>query len=199
MFISAYNEQTQRMAHRISKVYTRTGDRGETALGDGTRVPKDHPRVVAVGEVDELNCVIGMLLGHPLPKPVRLCLTRIQHELFDLGGELCIPQHQIISPAHVARLEQELDAFNTDLPHLREFVLPGGGRAASICHFARAVCRRAERQLVTLSRTDPKSPVSVLAMSYLNRLSDFLFVVARLVSRHEGKREVLWDTPKDKA
>ena len=187
------------MAHRISKVYTRTGDRGETALGDGTRVPKDHPRVVSVGEIDELNCVIGMLLGYPLPKPVRLCLTRVQHELFDLGGELCIPQHQIVSPAHVARLEQELDAFNTELPHLREFVLPGGGRAASVCHFSRAVCRRAERQLVTLSRADPENPVSVLAMSYLNRLSDLLFVIARLVSRHEGKREVMWSAPKEKS
>lgn len=186
------------MGYRISKVYTRTGDRGETALGDGTRIRKDHPRVVAVGEVDELNCAIGLLLSYLLPKPVRVCLTRVQHELFDLGGELCIPKHQIISPAHVARLEQELDAFNTELPHLKEFVLPGGGRTASTCHMARAICRRAERQLVTLARKDKDNGVSLLALAYLNRLSDLLFVIARLITRHEGKREVMWNSAKGK-
>lgn len=184
------------MGHRISRVYTRTGDAGETALGDGSRVPKDHLRVEAMGEVDEVNCFLGMVLSHNLPRPVRECLARIQHELFDLGGELCIPNHRMLTPDHIKRLEHELEIFNTELPHLKEFVLPGGGRATSICHVARAVCRRAERRVVTLAREEPVSPELV---AYLNRLSDLLFVIARTVSRSEGRREVLWDTPRSKS
>lgn len=183
------------MGHRISKVYTRTGDTGETALGDGSRVPKDHLRVEAMGEVDEVNCFLGVILSQTVPKPVRECLSRIQHELFDLGGELCIPSHRMITSHHVKRLELDLDIFNTELPHLKEFVLPGGGRAASTCHVARAVCRRAERRVVTLAREEP---VSADLLAYLNRLSDLLFVVARTVGRTEGRREVLWDTPRSK-
>lgn len=184
------------MGHRISKVYTRTGDSGETALGDGIRVSKDHPRVEAVGEVDELNCAVGLLLSYNLPKAVRATLTRIQHELFDLGGELCIPNHRIVTAEYTERLEQELDEFNTELPHLREFVLPGGGRAASACHLARAVCRRAERHVVTLARN---SDVSPQAMAYLNRLADLLFVIARLLSRSEGHREIMWQSKRTKS
>jgi cob(I)alamin adenosyltransferase len=187
---------TTNMGHRISKVYTRTGDGGDTALGDGSRVPKDHARVETVGEVDEINCALGVVLSYNLPAPVRESLTRIQHELFDLGGELCIPNHRILNADHVKRLEHELEIFNTELPHLREFILPGGGRAASMCHLARAICRRAERSVVTLARSDD---VSEHALAYLNRLSDLLFVVARMISRSEGRREVLWNTPRSKS
>lgn len=183
------------MGHRISRVYTRTGDGGETALGDGTRVLKDHLRVEAIGEVDEVNCFIGVILAQTVPKPVRECLARIQHELFDLGGELCIPNHRMITADHVKRLEFDLDIFNTELPHLKEFVLPGGGRAASTCHVARAICRRAERRVVTLAREETVSPDLT---AYLNRLSDLLFVIARTVGRTEGRREVLWNTPRGK-
>ncbi len=177
------------MGHRLSKIYTRTGDDGTTALGDGARVEKDCPRVEAYGAVDELNCVVGMILAYKTPKPIHQSLTRIQHELFDLGGELCIPGHHLIAAEHVDELEKDLDRFNTDLPHLREFILPGGGRAASACHLARAACRKAERRVVTLARSETVSP---FAIPYLNRLSDLLFVMTRVLSRIEGGREVLW-------
>lgn len=184
------------MGHRISRVYTRTGDGGETALGDGSRVPKDHLRVEAMGEVDEVNCFLGVILSQNLPRPVRECLVRIQHELFDLGGELCIPHHRMMRADHVKRLEHDLEIFNTELPHLKEFVLPGGGRAASTCHVARAICRRAERRVVTLAREEPVSPD---LLAYLNRLSDLLFVIARTVGRTEGRREVLWNATRSKS
>lgn len=184
------------MGHRISRVYTRTGDGGETALGDGSRVPKDHPRVEAIGDVDEVNCFVGVILSQTIPRPARECLTRIQHELFDLGGELCIPNHPMVTADHVKRLEHDLEIFNTELPHLKEFMLPGGGRAASTCHVARAVCRRAERRVVTLARTEPVSPD---LLAYLNRLSDLFFVIARTVGRTEGRREVQWNTFRSKS
>src|SRR6185503_548951 len=136
------------MGNRLSKIYTRTGDDGTTGLGDGSRVPKDSPRVEAYGTVDELNSCIGVLLAQTsLPDKVTGCLTEVQHELFDMGGELCIPGHQAVTAQQVARLEQELDAFNEALPPLKEFILPGGGPAASACHVARAVARRAERRV----------------------------------------------------
>jgi cob(I)alamin adenosyltransferase len=178
------------MGNRLSKIYTRTGDDGTTGLGDGTRVPKDHARVEAYGTVDELNSAIGALLAVPgLPDAVSACLTDIQHELFDMGGELCIPGHRAISAGQVTNLERLLDGFNETLPPLKEFILPGGGPAAAACHLARTVARRAERRVCTLARAEPVSPD---VTQYLNRLSDLLFVLARVLARHERGTEVLW-------
>ena len=177
------------MGNRLSKIYTRTGDAGTTGLGDGTRVPKDDARVEAYGTVDELNSTVGMVLAEDIPQAVRDLLDGVQHELFDLGSELCMPGYSAISTGHVAKLEQGLDALNAELPPLKEFILPGGGRAAAACHLARTVCRRAERRAYTLSR---QSDVSAESLKYLNRLSDLLFVVARVLARHENGQEVLW-------
>ena len=178
------------MGNRLSKIYTRTGDDGTTGLGDGSRVRKDGARVEAYGAVDELNSVLGMLLAVPnLPPAVAACLTEVQHELFDLGGELCIPGHRVISAQQVSRLEELLDGFNEALPPLKEFILPGGGPAAAACHLARTVARRAERRVWTLAATEAVSPE---VTKYLNRLSDLLFVLARVLARHERGTEVLW-------
>ena len=177
------------MGNRLSKIYTRTGDDGSTGLGDGARVPKDDVRVEAYGTVDELNSVIGMLLAEEPAADIATCLARVQHELLDLGGELCIPGHTAISAAHIERLEQELDGFNADLPPLKEFILPGGSRSAAACHLARTVCRRAERRTFTLSK---QASVNPEALRYLNRLSDLLFVIARVISRNDKGAEVLW-------
>ncbi len=178
------------MGNRLSKIYTRTGDDGSTALGDGSRVPKDHLRVESYGTVDEANSAIGLVLAVAgLPDAVRRCLTDVQHDLFDLGGELCIPGHRMIGAAQVERLERELDAFNEALPPLKEFILPGGGPAAAACHLARTVCRRAERRAWSLAREDV---VAAEALIYLNRLSDLLFVVARVLARHEVGEEIYW-------
>ena len=178
------------MGNRLSKIYTRTGDDGTTGLGDGTRVPKDGERVEAYGTVDELNSSIGVLLAVPgLPSTVTSCLVEIQHELFDMGGELCIPGHTVIKAEHAARLETVLDGFNDTLPPLKEFILPGGGPAAAACHVSRTIARRAERRVLTLSRVESVSPEVV---KYLNRLSDLLFVLARVLARHEQGTEVLW-------
>jgi cob(I)alamin adenosyltransferase len=177
------------MGNRLSKIYTRTGDDGSTGLGDGTRVAKESPRVEAYGTVDEANSAIGVVLSIlDLPPQIRHCLTEIQHDLFDLGGELCIPGHVMISAGHIERLERELDGFNEGLPSLKEFILPGGGEAAAACHLARAICRRAERRCWSLARVESVSPE---ALKYLNRLSDLLFVVARVLARGAGG-EVLW-------
>jgi cob(I)alamin adenosyltransferase len=178
------------MGNRLSKIYTRTGDDGSTGLGDGTRVPKDGERVEAYGTVDELNSTIGVLLAVPdLPANVITSLTEIQHELFDMGGELCIPGHHAVTDQHVLRLEEILDSFNETLPPLKEFILPGGGPAAAACHVARTIARRAERRVLTLSRVESVSPE---VLKYLNRLSDLLFVLARVLARHERGSEVLW-------
>lgn len=177
------------MGHRLSKIYTRTGDDGTTGLGDGSRVEKDGDRVTAYGTTDELNSIIGMVRAHTLPANVESLLGEVQHQLFDLGGELCIPGHQAIRDEHVSWLEQKLDELNEPLPALKDFILPAGGHATSACHLARTVCRRAERCVVTLSRTEEVPPCS---QKYLNRLSDLLFVVARVLSRSEGGSEVLW-------
>jgi cob(I)alamin adenosyltransferase len=178
------------MGNRLSKIYTRTGDDGTTGLGDGTRVPKDSPRVEAYGCVDELNSTLGVLLAVPgLPENIISCLTDVQHELFDLGGELCIPGHRAITATHVERLEQALDSFNDALPPLKEFILPGGGPGAAACHVSRAVARRAERRVWTLAKSEP---VASEVTQYLNRLSDLLFVLARVIARHERGSEVLW-------
>ena len=178
------------MGNRLSRIYTRTGDDGTTGLGDGTRVPKDDARVEAFGTVDEANSAVGMVLAVPgLPDSIVECLVRVQHDLFDLGGELCIPGYTVITPGYVARLERELDDFNAPLPALKDFILPGGGPGAAACHFARTVCRRAERRVWTLSQRDD---VNVEASRYLNRLSDLLFVLSRVIARHEQGSEVLW-------
>ena len=177
------------MGNRLSKIYTRTGDDGSTGLGDGTRVAKENLRVEAYGTVDEANSALGVIVSVPaLPPEIRRCLTAIQHDLFDLGGELCIPGHVMIGAAHIDRLEKELDGFNAELPALKEFILPGGGQAASACHLARAVTRRAERRCWSLARVESVSPE---ALKYLNRLSDLLFVVARVLARG-AEGEVLW-------
>ncbi len=177
------------MGHRLSKIYTRTGDDGTTGLGDGTRVPKDHARVEAYGSVDELNSTLGLLLCESLPGEIRNALTAIQHALFDLGGELCIPGREVIREADVTALEDLLDRLNADLTPLKEFILPGGSRGAALCHLARTVCRRAERRLYTLSHREAVAPP---ALKYLNRLSDLLFVMARAINRAAQVPDTLW-------
>ena len=184
------------MGNRLSKIYTRTGDDGSTGLGDGSRVGKDSQRVDAYGTVDEANSTIGLVLASELPDDVRSLLTAIQHQMFDLGGELCIPGHAAIFDADIARLEHHLDAYNDPLPALKEFILPGGGEAAARCHVARTVVRRAEREAVALSRTEVVRPEAV---RYLNRLSDLLFVLARVLARASGHGEVVWQHERRKA
>jgi len=177
------------MGHRLSKITTRTGDSGETGLGDGARVAKDHPRVVALGDVDELNSALGLVLAEDVPKEVRGALAEAQHDLLDLGGELSIPGHALLKPARVLFLEECLASLNEDLPPLKEFILPGGSRAAAAAHLARTVCRRAERSVVALGR---KETVGEPARQYLNRLSDLLFVMARVLNRAAGVGDVQW-------
>jgi cob(I)alamin adenosyltransferase len=177
------------MGNRLTRIYTRTGDGGTTGLADRSRVAKDAPRIEAIGAVDELNSVVGLLLAEELPDAERACLAGVQHDLLDVGGELSVPGHPIIGKAHVERLEAELDRLNASLPPLKDFILPGGSRAAAIAHVARTVCRRAERRLVTLSR---KQKVAPPLLAYLNRLSDLLFIIARATNRHAGRQDVLW-------
>ena len=178
------------MGNRLSKIYTRTGDDGSTGLGDGARTEKESRRVEAYGTVDELNSAIGVTLAQDsLPDGVRRDLTEVQHDLFDLGGELCIPGLRMITASHVERLEQVLDALNEHLPPLKDFILPGGGMAAASCHLARAICRRAERRCWSLARAEDVPPES---LKYLNRLSDLLFVMARTLARQHTSGEVLW-------
>ena len=183
------------MGHRLTKIYTRTGDRGETGLGDGTRIPKDAARVEALGAVDELNSHLGVLLTEPLPDDVRSDLTRVQHNLFDLGGELSIPGYVLIDDSQIEFLEECLDRYNATLPALKDFILPGGCRAAALAHVARTVCRRAERALVHTAREASVQPSS---LQYLNRLSDLLFVLARVLNRAANAPDILWqrDAPK---
>src|SRR6478752_214755 len=168
------------VGHRLSKIVTRTGDAGTTGLGDGSRVAKDSARITAIGAVDELNSNVGVLLAESLPAPVAECLVAVQHDLFDLGGELSIPGYETMSEAHVERLEAAVEQFNADLEPLKEFILPGGTRAAALAHVARTVCRRAERAVVTAAATEA---ITVPARIYLNRLSDLLFVLARALNR----------------
>lgn len=178
------------MGNRLTKIYTRTGDDGTTGLGDGNRIAKDHRRVEAYGTVDEANSTIGMILAvSEIPEAVRECLTEVQHDLFDLGGELCIPGHVAIKAEFVERLEQALDGFNEHLPPLKDFILPGGGPSAAACHLARTVCRRAERRVWSLAHQEEVNPEG---LRYLNRLSDLLFVIARVLARHEQGTEVIW-------
>ncbi len=178
------------MGNRLSKIYTRTGDDGSTGLGDGQRVPKDSARVEAYGAVDELNSAIGLILSaENLRSDMADCLTRIQVQLFDLGGELCIPDTMVVKSDTVTGLEETLDEFNADLPPLKDFVLPGGTPEAAACHVARTICRRAERRAWQLSRSES---VNQDSLRYLNRLSDLLFVLARVLNRDAGRAEPMW-------
>jgi len=178
------------VGNRLSKIYTRTGDGGTTGLGDGSRIAKDSARVAAYGTVDEANSAIGLVLAADIQPDIADLLTKVQHQLFDLGGELCIPGHAAIHEADISALEVALDHFNDPLPPLREFILPGGGEAAARCHLARTIVRRAERETVTLARHETVRPE---AIGYLNRLSDLLFVLARVLARASGHGEVLWN------
>ena len=187
------------MGNRLSKIATRTGDDGTTGLGDGSRVRKDDTRIAAIGEVDELNSHIGVLLCEPLPDDVRAALTAIQHDLFDLGGELCMPGHAIVTDAHLARLDGWLAEYNATLPPLKEFILPGGSRAAALAHVCRTVCRRAERLIVALgaeqearAASPSDAPLVQMPRRYVNRLSDLMFVFARVLNRAAGGADVLW-------
>lgn len=181
------------MANRLSKIVTRTGDDGTTGLASGDRIGKDQARVAALGDVDELNSAIGVLLTEALPADARDALLGVQHDLFDLGGELSLPGHALISTAQLARIEELVTQFNAGLPPLKEFVLPGGTRPAALAHMARTICRRAERTLVALARQEELPPLQV---QYLNRLSDLLFVLARSfnhsVNQSGGNGDVLW-------
>ncbi len=184
------------MGHRLSKIYTRTGDAGITGLGDNTRVAKDDLRVEAYGTIDELNSAVGLILtcADLLPK-IQKVLTKVQHELFDIGGELCMPGYHAITAEHTNHLEKVLDELNEALPPLKDFILPGGNLVAANTHMARTICRRAERRLVSLHH---QHPVNTDALKYINRLSDLLFVIARVVARENGKNEVLWDHKREK-
>lgn len=182
------------MGHRLTRIYTRTGDKGTTGLSDGARVPKDHPRIEAIGDVDELNCVLGLVLSHDLPKDIRHTLTEVQQLLFNIGAELSRPGVPILDGEPVALLEQQLEMYNATLPPLREFILPGSTEASARCHLARAVCRRAERRVVTLAQgTEDVNPHII---AYLNRLSDLLFVVSRVLTRLSNGHEVYWRSPR---
>ncbi len=181
------------MGHRLSKIVTRTGDAGTTGLADGSRVPKDSPRIHAIGEIDELNCTLGVLRAEALAEATQQVLADIQHDLFDLGGEMAIPGATLIQPNQVMRLEQVVEAWNADLAPLKEFILPGGTRAAALSHLARTVCRRSERALVALAAHEAVSDAS---RQYLNRLSDLLFVLGRAINREAGCGDVLWQKGK---
>ncbi|MDH5361110.1 MAG: cob(I)yrinic acid a,c-diamide adenosyltransferase [Gammaproteobacteria bacterium] len=182
------------MANRLTRIYTRTGDDGTTGIGNNIRVNKDSPRIESIGTIDELNSIIGMVLAHTLPDAVTDSLIDVQNDLFDLGGELAMPDYTAITQHYVQRLESQLDAFNDALPVLKEFILPAGGIATSSCHLARSVCRRAERCMVALHREEALNPQ---AIAYINRLSDLLFVIARVLARHENGAEVLWQPRKN--
>lgn len=183
------------MGNRLSKIYTRTGDKGTTGLSDGSRVAKDSIRINAIGSVDELNSVIGLVISGNADEDSNALLTEIQHKLFNVGGELSLPGHALIEEKDVTWLENQLDRLNENLEPLKDFILPGGTRAASYCHLARSICRRAERDLITLGHQEDVSPV---IMQYLNRLSDLLFVLARHINKLENHPDVLWNPGKNK-
>lgn len=178
------------MANRLSTITTRTGDDGSTGLGDGSRVAKTHARVAAMGDVDELNSHIGVLLCETMPNDLRELLTHIQHDLFDLGGELCIPGFENMKEGQLLRLDQAISTYNETLPRLAEFILPGGSRSAALAHVARSVCRRAERAVLVAGTSEIIRP---FCSQYLNRLSDLMFVLARVLNRIERGQDVLWD------
>lgn len=182
------------MGYRLSKIYTRTGDAGTTGLGDGSRTGKDSLRISAIGDIDETNTVVGVLLCEELPADLVELLTGIQHDLFDLGGELSIPGATLLGANQPARLETAIDHYNATLAPLKDFILPGGTRAAALAHQARAVCRRAERATVALGHAET---ISDTGRQYLNRLSDLLFVLARHFNQVAGRNDVLWQKGKN--
>ncbi|MCB2251692.1 cob(I)yrinic acid a,c-diamide adenosyltransferase [Pseudomonas chlororaphis] len=185
------------MGFRLSKIYTRTGDKGETGLGDGRRVPKDHPRIEAIGEVDTLNSQLGLLLAglaeqrlaHPGLQELIEVLSPCQHRLFDLGGELAMPAYQALDTAEVERLERAIDIWNEELGPLENFILPGGSSLIAQAHVCRSLARSAERRCQHLNTVEPLAGVG---LAYINRLSDLLFVAARLIARRQGIAEILW-------
>jgi cob(I)alamin adenosyltransferase len=183
------------MGKRLTKIYTRTGDDGSTGLGDGSRVPKDDERVEAYGTVDELNSAVGVLIAHLTDDKLNELLLEIQHDLFDVGGELCLPGYSLIKQERVEWLEQHLDELNAPLPALENFILPGGSAPAAHCHMARTICRRAERRVHSLQNNQADA-VGPVPLKYLNRLSDLLFVVARVISRQDSVGEVQWRRPR---
>ena len=190
------NNDSERKGNRLSRIVTRTGDAGTTGLGDGSRTTKDSLRIDAIGEVDELNSGLGVLLCEDLPHAVQTALLDIQNDLFDLGGELCMPGVEVIKDVQVERLERLAEEFNANLPMLKEFILPGGTRAAALTHLSRTVCRRAERAMVRLHGAEP---VSDAARRYINRLSDLLFILGRVLNRAGGRGDVLWQKGKTAA
>jgi len=182
------------MGYRLSKIYTRTGDDGTTGLSDGSRIDKDSARITTIGGIDELNSLIGQVISEEIDLDSHSILTEIQHRLFDIGGELSMPGHQLLRPDSTAWLEQQLDQMNAELEPLKDFILPGGCKAAAVCHVARSVCRRAERDLISLSHTEE---VSAVIQAYLNRLSDLLFVMARQLNKSSGQPDILWQHSSD--
>lgn len=178
------------MSNRLSKITTRTGDSGTTGLGDGSRIHKSAARVQALGDIDELNSQLGVLLTVPMQETHRRLLTNIQNALFDLGGEVSIPTYRVVTDAHLLVLDNAIAALNASLPPLKEFILPGGSNAAAYCHVARTVARRAERSVAAIMNT--AEDVSPLALQYLNRLSDLLFVLCRVFNRDAGLADVCW-------
>ncbi len=184
------------MGHRLSKIYTRTGDSGTTGLGDGSRVAKDDLRITALGDVDELNAILGVLRAQIASSTLQTKsvwdknLSLIQHWLFDLGGEVCIPNYHLLQPVSIDFLEKEIDQMNEQLPMLKEFILPSGSLTCSYAHQARAVCRRAERSLIAVQQRDQN--IQTTALQLLNRLSDWLFVASRMLQRESGGSEMLW-------
>jgi len=192
--VSNTDNENERKGNRLSKIVTRTGDAGTTGLGDGSRTTKDSLRIDAIGEIDELNSSLGVLLCEELPDNVRTALLDVQNDLFDLGGELCLPGMSVMKEAQVARLEEQAEAFNAELPMLKEFILPGGTRPAALTHLSRTVCRRAERAMVRLHNAESLSDP---ARRYVNRLSDLLFILGRFLNRAGGRGDVLWQKAKN--
>lgn len=182
------------MSNRLSKIYTRTGDKGTTGLGDGSRVDKDHVKIESIGTIDELNSVVGIILTESIQDRLKDLFSGIQHRLFDLGAELSLPTgNDRLQAVDVDQLEQALDHYNESLPPLKEFILPGGTPAAALCHLARTVCRRAERNMVTLNKLQP---VSAISLAYINRLSDLFFVLARWLNKQDDQPDILWKPAK---
>ncbi len=184
------------MSDRLTRIYTRGGDKGTTALANGSRVIKNHPRIEALGDTDELNCLLGILIAElAADEPLKAILAQYQHDLFDLGGELAVADdnYRVITTEIIDAMEVQLDQLNAELPPLEEFILPGGNRAAALCHQARSICRRAERRIVELAQQETVNPQGA---AYLNRLSDLLFVAARVLARRDGGQEVLWQPRK---
>lgn len=185
------------MGYRLTKIYTKTGDDGSTSLDGKHRLPKNHVQIEAIGSLDELNCAIGLVLSlSPLDPEVKICLQHVQNDLFDIGGELCFPDRPVITAERTTSLETQLDHWNNTLPRLKEFILPGGSPASASCHFARAICRRAERHIISLHQ---EQAINLEIVKYINRLSDLLFVVARILGRDTGSEEIFWAHQRKKA